>query len=249
MTTRQRTLQERRTIALLASVAHELRNRLHTIMLALQHMEASAICDGSVPHTKALIEGQVNQLIRLVDDLSDMDLWRTGKLGLRKENVDLAAIVALAADTCRSAIVAGEHALSLRLPRQPLNLQADPLRLVQVVVNLIDNSAKYSDPGSRIVVSVERGPSDAVICVQDEGIGLSPELLPRVFDLFVRGDQRAARPSRGLGIGLSLVKRIVELHGGTVSAHSRGRGLGSVFTVLLPAGRVQRRNPACHARK
>src|SRR5690606_26637317 len=114
-----------------ASVAHELRNRLHTIMLAVQHMEASVTCDGFAPQAKALIESQVNQLLRLVDDLSDVGLWRTGKLVLRKENVDLGGIVVMAADTCRPAIIAGEHELSLRLPGRPLYLQADPLRLVQ----------------------------------------------------------------------------------------------------------------------
>ena len=235
MTTFHDTQYERGKVEILTTLAHELRNRLQTILFAASDMEKKGAGARAVSRAGALIEGQVSQLLRLVDDLFDVGQWTTGKLSMRRERTNLASVVNMAVDTCHPAIVEGAHKLVLRLPPQAVYVQADPLRLAQVLVNLIDNSAKYSEHCGQIVVSVERDANDAIIRIQDDGMGIPADFLPHVFDLFVQADHSMERPHGGLGIGLSLVKRIVELHGGTVEAQSAGPGCGSVFTVHLPA--------------
>ena len=225
-------------IELLATFAHELRNRLLVIQYAARGigMKEAFIPSVAQAETGALIERQVIQIRRFVDDLVDAGQWATGKLRLCKERADLLCVVDMAVETVQPIMIAGAHDLVLRLPSQPVYVHADPLRLAQVVVNLLDNAVKYSEPGGRIVVSIEHAAGEAVIRIADEGIGMPADLIPRVFDLFVQADHpTGSRFRAGLGIGLNLVKRIVELHSGSVEAQSGGPGQGSVFTVRIPA--------------
>jgi signal transduction histidine kinase len=186
-----------------------------------------------------------------VDDLLDVSRITRGKVELRRERIDLADVVRHAVDTTRPLLDAKDHKLHLDLPAAPLPLDADGTRLEQVVGNLLRNSAKYTDPGGRIEVSVHREDGEAVLCVTDNGMGISPELLPRVFDLFTQGEQSLDRTGAGLGIGLTLVRSLVEMHGGRVRAESDGQGTGCTMEVwlpLAPAGEAVRREAALPAR-
>jgi PAS domain S-box-containing protein len=222
----------------LAMLAHELRNPLAPISNGLQILKLQNVDAGTVQKTTEMMERQIVHLIRLVDDLLDVSRVITGKLSFKKEAVDIAAVVHLAVEECQSAIDARGHELMLSLPARPTIVDADVHRLSQVIVNLLENAAKYTDKPSRIWLSVERKGDEAVIQVKDVGIGISPDLLPNVFNLFVQGDNSLARPRGGLGIGLNVVKRIVELHGGRVEVSSAGLGKGSQFTVALPISKA-----------
>jgi signal transduction histidine kinase len=178
------------------------------------------------------MERQLTQLIRLVDDLLEVSRISRGKIELRRAAVDLAGVVASAVETSRPAIDAARHRLEIRLPPAPLHVEGDFVRLSQVVANLLNNAAKYTDPGGRIALSVQREGAEAEIRVQDNGVGLAPELLPRIFDMFAQADR--ARAAGGLGIGLALAKMLVDLHGGRIEARSGGVGRGSEFAVRLP---------------
>jgi CheY-like chemotaxis protein/two-component sensor histidine kinase len=183
-----------------------------------------------------MMERQVHHLVRLVDDLLDVSRVMRGKIELRKEPVDLAAIAARAVETAQPLIQARGHDLSVRLPDRSLPLEADPVRLSQVVGNLLANAAKYTEPGGQIDLSARLEGSEAVLEVRDTGIGLAPEIIPRIFDLFVQAGHASERSQGGLGIGLTLARSLVELHGGTIEARSAGAGRGSTFVVRLPAG-------------
>jgi signal transduction histidine kinase len=163
---------------------------------------------------------QVRQLVRLVDDLLDVSRITGGKIALRKERVALGDVVARAIETTRSVIESRGHDLTVSLPPEPVGLDADPARLAQVVANLLSNAAKYTPPGGRIWLTAEAAGDELVIRVRDTGAGLPPELVPNVFDLFVQGDMSLDRTRGGLGIGLTIVRRLVELHGGRVEARS-----------------------------
>jgi signal transduction histidine kinase len=227
--------EARRKDEFLATLAHELRNPLAPIRNALQILRLAG--EGPVAErNRALIERQVDQLVRLVDDLLDVSRAMRGKVTLRLERVDLRAVAAQAVETAHPLISARGHALNVALPPEPVPLDADPLRLVQVVGNLLVNAAKYTERGGRIWLEVGGG-EGAVLRVRDTGIGIAPDLLPHVFDLFVQADQSATRAQGGLGIGLTLVRTLVEMHGGTVEAHSPGPGGGSEFVVRLPLAR------------
>ena len=178
---------------------------------------------------------QVRQMVRLVEDLLDLSRIMQGKLDLRRERIDLAAVVAEAVETARPVIDAKGHALSLALPAEPVALDADPFRLAQALTNLLNNAAKYSEPGGRIDLAVRREGPDVVLSVRDAGVGIAPEMLPRIFDLFMQEGRSAERAQGGLGVGLALVKSLVELHGGSVEARSDGPGRGSLFILRLPA--------------
>ena len=154
---------------------------------------------------------------------------------MRKERVDLGTIVGQAVETSRPLIDGGRHRLEIALPAGPLVIEADPVRLTQVLANLLNNAAKYTEPGGTIRVTAARQGDAAVVSVRDSGLGIAPELLPQVFDLFIQSGRNLARAQGGLGIGLALVRRLVEMHGGTVTAHSAGPGRGSEFVVRLPA--------------
>jgi PAS domain S-box-containing protein len=230
------TLQDadRRKDEFLATLAHELRNPLAPITSGLQILRASG---EPAQHTIALdiMERQVGQMIRLVDDLLDVARITTGKVELRSEPLDLAAAIKDAVETSGPLLEGREQPLTISAPAQPVYVNGDRTRLAQVFANLLNNSAKYSEPGQPVTISFGREGADAVVRVRDTGIGIHAEMLPRVFDMFRQADRTGGRSRGGLGIGLSLVKRIIELHGGTVTAQSDGLGLGSEFVIRMPA--------------
>ncbi len=222
---------DRRKDEFLAMLAHELRNPLAPIRNALHLLRVSGA--GPVAaEARDVMERQLTQLIRLVDDLLEVSRISRGKIELRRAPVDLAGVVASAVETSRPTIDAARHHLEIRLPPAPLYVEGDFVRLSQVVANLLNNAAKYTDPGGHIALSVQREGAVAEIRVQDSGVGLAPELLPRIFDMFAQADR--ARAAGGLGIGLALAKMLVELHGGRIEARSDGPGRGSEFAVRLP---------------
>jgi CheY-like chemotaxis protein len=180
-----------------------------------------------------IIERQVGNMVRLVDDLLDVARITSGKIQLQKERIDLAAVAVRAIEGARPLIEARRHTLEVSPPEAPVPVEADPVRLAQVLWNLLNNAAKYTPDGGRITLKVERG-DEAVVRIQDTGVGIAPEMLPRVFDLFTQMERTLARAEGGLGVGLTLVRRLAEMHGGTVGAMSAGQGQGSEFVVRLP---------------
>jgi signal transduction histidine kinase len=225
---------DRRKDEFLAMLAHELRNPLAPIRNALQILKMPRVDEATAGRSRDVMERQVHHLVRLVDDLLDVSRVMRGKIELRRERVELAAVVARAVETVQPLVDARRHELSVRLPPEPLPLDADPVRLAQVVGNLLTNAARYTEPGGRIRLAAERSGGEAVLRVRDDGIGIAPDVLPHVFELFVQADHAAARAQGGLGVGLTLVKNLVGLHGGSVEAHSGGPGEGSEFVVRLP---------------
>jgi PAS domain S-box-containing protein len=225
----------------LATLAHELRNPLAPIRNAVQIMQLSR---DEAMHDKArkIIERQLKQMVHLVNDLLDVSRISQGKVELRLEHVDVGDAVLDAIETSRPLIDAGRHHLTTKLaPPRALMVQADATRLTQIVANLLNNAAKYTPEGGHIQVLAERDGDAAVITVQDSGIGLTQDMLPRVFDMFAQVDRSMNRAQGGLGIGLALVKRLVEMHGGTVHATSDGPDRGCRFVVRLPLVRVTTR--------
>jgi signal transduction histidine kinase/ActR/RegA family two-component response regulator len=231
-----RQLQEadRRKDEFLAMLAHELRNPLAPILNAMHVLRLRNAEDASLQRQTAVIERQVRHMSRLLDDLLDVSRITRGKIKLRKDPVDLSTVVEQAVETSRTLIEERRHALSVSLPVEPLRVEGDLTRLVQVVANLLNNAAKYTDPGGRIEVSAGREGDEAVIRVRDTGIGIAPEHLPHVFDLFTQADRAIDRAQGGLGIGLTMVQRLAQMHGGRVAAGSAGPGQGSEFVVCLP---------------
>jgi len=181
-----------------------------------------------------MMERQIEQMVRLVDDLMDISRISQGKLELRKEHVPLGAVIASAVETTRPLIEQMGHELTVTLPKQPFIVDADMTRLAQVFMNLLNNSAKYSERGGHIWLTVERQGSDVVVSVRDTGIGIPADNLTSIFDMFSQVDRSLEKSQGGLGIGLSLVKRLVEMHGGRIEAKSDGPGRGSEFVVRLP---------------
>jgi PAS domain S-box-containing protein len=218
----------------LATLAHELRNPLAPIRNGLQLMKLADGDTDTVKEARALIERQVAQMVRLVDDLLDVSRITRGKIDLRREHVDIASIVQQAVETSRPAIESSQQELKIELPSQPIYLHADPVRMAQVFSNLLNNSGKYSEPGGCISIVVERQGPAAVISVKDTGIGIPPDMLPKIFDMFTQIDRSLDRSDGGLGIGLTLVRRLVDLHNGSVQANSAGPGQGSEFIIRLP---------------
>jgi PAS domain S-box-containing protein len=225
---------DRRKDEFIATLAHELRNPLAPIRNALELMRLGKTGGAAKEEPRVMIERQLKLLVRLVDDLLDVARINTGKFELRRERTELTALVNSAAEMSRPRIEADRHALSVSLPSQALWLDADPARLVQMLSNLLDNAAKYTQPGGSIRVAVEQEGGKAVVSVTDTGIGIPLDMLERVFDMFAQVDQSLERSHGGLGIGLTLVKRLVELHGGDIVAESAGVGMGSTFSVRLP---------------
>ncbi len=218
----------------LAMLAHELRNPLAPIRNAVHLIKMRSVEDPQLCMARDVIERQLKQLTRLVDDLLDVSRITRGKINLARERLELADLMSRAVEMVTPAIEARGHALSVEMPERPLRLYGDPVRLVQALGNVLGNAAKYTDAGGRIVLSARRRNRDAEITVRDNGMGIAPEVLPRIFDLFTQMDERMERSPSGLGIGLALVRRLVEMHGGTVSAASAGAGQGSEFTIRLP---------------
>jgi len=224
----------RRKDEFLATLSHELRSPLATIQNALHLLSTRAGEASARQGTQALIERQVRRMTRLVDDLLDVSWMSHGRLRLRRERIDLRRVVNNAIETLQSNIKERGHYLSIALPDSPVWLQADPLRLEQVFVNLLANASKYTDAGGELAVWMHTRDGQAVVGIRDSGIGIAPDALPRIFDLFRQADEAAPRSQSGLGIGLALVRNLVESHGGNVIAESAGIGQGSEFTVYLP---------------
>ncbi|HEV7508107.1 MAG TPA: ATP-binding protein [Thermoanaerobaculia bacterium] len=222
----------------LAMLAHELRNPLAPIRNGVQIFRALAPPVPELQLAIEMIDRQLHQLTRLVDDLLDMSRITRGKIELRKERVELATIVKGAIEASRPLIDQRDHELTVTIPPQPIHLEADLTRLSQVLMNLINNAAKFSDRAGRIWVTAERENDSVLIRVKDTGIGIPAEMLPRIFDMFTQVDRSLERSEGGLGIGLTLVHRLVEMHGGTVEARSEGPGKGSEFVVHLPVAVV-----------
>ncbi|MEX2497132.1 MAG: PAS domain S-box protein [Woeseia sp.] len=225
---------DRRKDEFLATLAHELRNPLAPIRNSLQILKMPMVDATTAQRTREVMERQVHHLVRLVDDLLDVSRAMRGKIELRKESVELATVIARAVETAQPLIEVQEHDLRIELPPGSMLMNADPVRLSQVVANLLTNAAKYTEPGGRISLSVRREGNEALLRVTDDGIGIAPDVLPHIFELFVQVDHATTRSQGGLGIGLTLVKKLVEMHGGTVEAHSKGLGEGSEFAVHLP---------------
>jgi PAS domain S-box-containing protein len=226
---------DKRKDEFLATLAHELRNPLAPVRNAVEVMKRRPDAAPDVRWAGDLIDRQVRVMARLLDDLLDVSRITRGKLDLRRERVDLAAVVAAAVETSRPLIDAGGHELTVALPADPIALHADPVRLAQVFANLLNNAAKYTEPGGHIRLSAERAGGEVVVAVTDDGIGLSADMLPRLFHIFSQAESALGRAQGGLGIGLSLVRGLVELHGGTIEARSDGPRRGSTFVVRLPA--------------
>ena len=218
-------------------MSHELRNPLAALSTGLQLLKLAGKDPVTAENSRAMMERQLKQMVRLVDDLLDISRIATGKLELRKERVDLASVLRDAVEASRPLIDREGHELTVALPPGPVLLDADPTRLGQVFLNLLNNAAKYSEPGGHIRLSAERDGSEVVVRVRDTGIGIPAADLPHIFEVFVQVDTAWQRAQGGLGIGLSLVKEFVGLHGGRVEAHSDGPGQGSEFVVRLPRGR------------
>jgi len=218
----------------LATLSHELRNPLAPIRNAIQVLLAKATPDAEAQWGKEVIERQVRQMARLLDDLLDVSRITHNKLELRKETIELATVVQNAIETSRPLIEAGGHELVVTLPPVAVFLDADPVRLAQVFLNLLNNAAKYSERGGRIQLTCERQGSNLLVSVKDAGVGISPDMLSTIFDMFAQEKWTLERSQGGLGIGLSLVRGLVELHGGTIEARSEGPDQGSEFIVRLP---------------
>jgi PAS domain S-box-containing protein len=225
---------DRRKDEFLATLAHELRNPLAPIRNSLQILKMPRVDAATVQQTRDMMERQVHHLVRLVDDLLDVSRVMRGKIELRREPVELASVVARAVEIVQPLIEVQGHRLNLSLPSESLVLDADPVRLAQVVGNLLTNSAKYSETNGNIWLTARRERDQAVLSVRDTGIGIAPDMLPHVFELFVQADHTSTKAQGGLGIGLTLVKNLVEMHGGTVEAKSAGLGKGCEFIIRLP---------------
>ena len=226
--------QDQRKNEFLATLAHELRNPLSAMRNGLQLLRLSGDDPAMLLHARSILNRQVEQMVRLVDDLLDASRINSNRIELRKEWVELATMIKSAIETSRPAIEGAHHDLSVSLPAQPVLLDADPLRLAQAFSNLLNNAAKYTERGGSITLSADQEGDVVTIRVRDSGIGIAPETLPHLFKMFVQASRSVARSQGGLGIGLSVVKGIVEMHGGTVEACSDGPGKGSEFVVRLP---------------
>jgi len=230
----EREAADERKNRFLATLAHELRNPLAPIRNSLSVLRFGP-GPPAVPAYE-IMDRQVNHMVRLIDDLLDVSRITRGKIELRKGSVDLADVIAAAVETSRPLIDAANHTLEVALPAEALGLDADPVRLAQVFSNLLNNAAKYTDPGGRIRIAARREQDSAVVTVSDTGVGIAAESLSRVFDMFAQGDAQDRRSQSGLGIGLALARSLVEMHGGSIAAASEGEGKGSPFVVRLPLG-------------
>lgn len=224
---------DRRKDEFLATLAHELRNPLAPIRNGLQLMKL-APSPATVEHARSMMERQVLQLVRLVDDLMDVSRISRGKLELRFDTVALSQVINSAVETSRPLIEEFQHTLKVELPSTEVYVRADILRLAQAFLNLLNNAAKYSDPGATISISAVLEGTKVNVSVKDNGIGIEADQLPRIFDLFSQVDRSLEKSRGGLGIGLTLVQRLVSLHGGQITAHSEGAGKGSTFLITLP---------------
>jgi len=229
----------RRKDEFLAMLAHELRNPLAPICTAVQLLRLKELSETQRSSARAVIDRQVQHLVRLIDDLLDVSRITRGMITLNREPVLLGAIIARAVETARPAIDTARHDLTVELPDELITIECDKTRIVQVVGNILHNAAKFTDPGGRVSLKATREGSHAVITVTDSGIGFQSDAASTIFDLFTQVHARSERSQGGLGIGLALVRRLAEMHGGSVTAHSDGPGCGARFTVRLPVMATQ----------
>jgi PAS domain S-box-containing protein len=225
---------DRRKDEFLAMLAHELRNPLAPIRTGLDRMRLKVPPDSPLHPVMDTVERQLGQMTRLVDDLLDVSRITRGQITLQKERADLHAVIAQAVETARPVIDARQHDLTYTPAPEPLRLEADPTRLAQALSNVLSNAAKYTEKGGRIWLAAERGQGEAVVRVRDNGMGIAPEMLAKVFELFTQAHPAPYQSQGGLGVGLAVAKRLVEMHGGSVTAHSAGEGQGSEFVFRLP---------------
>jgi signal transduction histidine kinase len=218
----------------LATLAHELRNPLAPMVNAMSLLELPGVDAATKTRAHGIIRRQLTQMVRLVDDLLDVSRITSGKLVVRKQTVDLAQVIQNAIDTARPLLDQRRQTLTVELPQRPIHLEGDAVRLAQVFSNLLNNAARYSEPGKEISLRAVMEDDKVRVRVADQGIGIAPELLSSMFEMFTQGGASLAAQG-GLGVGLALARRLVELHGGTISGESGGTGQGSVFTVTLPA--------------
>ncbi|MHB1560246.1 MAG: hybrid sensor histidine kinase/response regulator [Isosphaeraceae bacterium] len=224
----------RRKDEFLAMLSHELRNPLAPVLNSVHVLRQAPHDPSLVQYAGNMVERQVRHMARLIDDLLDVTRLTHGKVRLRPERVDLAVLVERSAESVRPLMKDRGHQFHLTIHQRPIWLDADPIRVDQVLVNLLNNAAEFTDPGGRVELEVASEGSLAVIRVRDDGTGIAPGLLPHIFELFTQADTSLDRGGAGLGIGLTLVQRLVTLHGGTIQVRSEGLGLGSEFTVRLP---------------
>ena len=236
---------DRKKDQFLAILAHELRNPLVPIRNGLQILKLDGNNAAVAERARSVMDQALNHMVRLVDDLLDASRITTGKLKLRTERVELKSVVQSALDTAQPVIDEQRQELSVALPERPITIDADPTRLAQVLANLLNNAAKYSEPGGQITLTIEPQDDQVTIHVADNGIGIPADQLPRIFEVFAQVEDTVEMSRGGLGIGLSLVRGLVEMHGGTVEAYSKGAGRGSEFVVRLPiAGAETPSHPA-----
>jgi signal transduction histidine kinase len=233
---RERELQkaDRRKDEFLAMLAHELRNPLAPIRNASELLARTLPADSQSQNMVGLVKRQVTHLTRLVDDLLDVSRITQGRIELQRRPVSLTSVIQQAMESVEPLLRDKRHNLQLSMSTANLHVEGDSARLVQCVANILTNSAKYTDPDGEICVEAKRDGQNAVISISDNGVGIPAELLPQVFELFVQSDRTLDRSQGGLGIGLSVVRRLIEMHGGTVDAQSAGQGLGARFTLRLP---------------
>lgn len=232
----------------LAMLGHELRNPLAPIQNALQIMKIAASDPIIMERAREISERQVRHLMRLVDDLLDVSRITRGKIRLRKSPVELSTIITNAIETSRPLIESRRHELTITYPPESIQVDADPVRLAQVLMNLLNNAAKYTEEGGNIWLTAETEGQMAQISVRDTGVGIAPDLLPKVFDLFTQIDRTLDRSQGGLGIGLTLVRRLIEMHGGDVRVYSAGPDRGTEFIVRLPILRATTTVPVARKR-
>ncbi|MCI0700462.1 MAG: ATP-binding protein [Planctomycetia bacterium] len=225
---------DRRKDVFLATLAHELRNPLAPIRNALEIIRLANDTGEMVRKQRERLERQVSYLIRLIEDLLDVSRITTGKLRLNTEELTIQDVLESALDTSRSQLDAAKLALNVEMPAEPVRLIGDRVRLTQVFANLLNNSAKFTEPDGQVSIRVTANTDRVSVTVRDTGVGISPDALPHLFDLFTQVDRSAGRSTNGLGIGLALVHRLVGMHGGQVFAHSDGPGKGATFIVVLP---------------
>ncbi|HYC43846.1 MAG TPA: ATP-binding protein [Burkholderiales bacterium] len=227
----------------LATLAHELRNPLAPLRNAVQILNLRVPRSSETTCALEVIERQLRQMTRLIDDLMDVSRITRNRLELQRRAVKLADVVHAALETSQPLIESGGHRFTLQMPGEQITIEADATRLSQAISNLLNNGAKFTPRGGHITLRVERDGDDAILRVRDTGIGIAPEALPRIFEMFAQADQSLERTRSGLGVGLTLVRRLVEMHGGSVQAHSEGRDRGAEFVIRLPALRNTARAP------
>jgi CheY-like chemotaxis protein/two-component sensor histidine kinase len=245
---------DRRKDEFLATLAHELRGPLAPLRNMLEVMKRAGNDGDLIKQARATMDRQVSQMTRLIDDLLDLSRISRDKIELKRERLELASVVYHAVEASRPFCDSAGHELSVALPSEPIYLDADPVRLAQIIGNLLNNACKYTESGGNIWLSARRQGSDLVMKVKDTGVGIPTDMLSRIFEMFAQVGRSLERSQGGLGIGLTLVKRLVELHGGSVEAFSEGAGRGSEFVVRLPALAdthqvPQQAEPTAHAHK